>query len=437
MSVGFFGNATISFRILTAGGAQTQWANATIQVIPINQPPSFGLTSSLTVLEDSPPFSETRFAFNISKGIYPEASELGIYYTNSPFRANEESQKVTFSVVLFEGDPQVFAEPPYLHANGTLTFSLVPDLNGEFVFGVTLKDDGGNDGGFSTEFSELQNFTLIVTPVNDAPSFSVPTTFQFIESNESRPVVALSFASAGVWAEGFQGPANELDQEISFVLALVDGSSALFESEPNITSTGSLEFQLAAFQWGQATFSIFLQDSGGNTSGGIDVGYDVSGLQNFTIEIVAVNTRPTLGLATTLTLWSDPYSTLPVINPESMLVRDSCCALCPGPAEGCAVEPCCSPVSSSGALREVLSMANASAGPYENQNLTFTVSVIGSSNLFASVPSIEPDGKILFNLIPGETGSASLRIRLQDSGGQSSFMDVDNVESVVAVEVMS
>ena len=81
------------------------------------------------MLEDCEQWLQHHFAFNISKGLFPEAFELGIFYADSLYRANEAHQILTFSVEMVEGNLQLF-NAISMSPNGTLTFKTSLHQNG-------------------------------------------------------------------------------------------------------------------------------------------------------------------------------------------------------------------------------------------------------------------------------------------------------------------
>ena len=96
-----------------------------------------------------------------------------------------------------------------------------------------------------------------------------------------------SGAHAVAWATGLtSGPANESDQTLTFILS--NDNTTLFFAQPAITPDGRLTFATAPDQYGTATVTVILQDSGGTASGGVNT----SAPQQFTITITPVNDDP-------------------------------------------------------------------------------------------------------------------------------------------------
>ena len=124
----------------------------TITVTAVNDVPSFTKGANQTVNEDSGPHSVTPWATSISKG-----------------PANESGQSVDF--IVGNDNNALFTTQPAVSPSGTLTYTSAPDANGSATVTVRIHDDGGTaNGGVDT--SADQTFTITITAVNDAPSFT-------------------------------------------------------------------------------------------------------------------------------------------------------------------------------------------------------------------------------------------------------------------------
>jgi VCBS repeat-containing protein len=132
------------------GSADSKEATVTITVNPVNDAPSFDKGADQTLNEDAGAQSVPGFASNISAG-----------------PANESGQQVTFEVTN-NTNKALFSVQPSVAPNGTLTYTPAADAFGSADVSVRLKDDGGRANG-GVDASAEQTFTIIVTPVNDAP----------------------------------------------------------------------------------------------------------------------------------------------------------------------------------------------------------------------------------------------------------------------------
>ncbi|WP_345738692.1 IPT/TIG domain-containing protein, partial [Prosthecobacter algae] len=86
--------------------------------------------------------------------------------TNLSFGPVDESAQ-TLSFTVTNNNNALFSMQPAMDASGTLTFTPADDAHGTATVSVTAVDSGGASS------TPVQTFTLTVTPVNDAPSFTL------------------------------------------------------------------------------------------------------------------------------------------------------------------------------------------------------------------------------------------------------------------------
>ena len=424
---GFYGDSVVAFRLISTSGRSTPWTNFTIRVHPINQAPAFKLRQeTVQVLEDSTwmlPFRQHHFAFNISKGLFPEASELGVYYSDSLYRSNEAYQQLNFELEIIEGNQQLF-DALALSPNGTLTFKLAANENGHARIRVRLIDDGGTQGVYDQDTSQPLVVTVFVTPVNDAPIFLFEPSIVLLEQNESYVHSSSRFTLNWFWSDflgNFQGPENELYQNLTFTFEKMSGTTIVFDSAPILSMNGVVALHIGAYSWGQTVLSFSAHDDGGTEFWG----HDTSSIQNFTLQIMPINTRPTIGMPLDVYMWVDPYTRDQVAQENAFMVVEKCCSPCPGP------QPCgpihevdescgCFAPNQLGSMYTELRL-NSSAGPYEDktQILTFTIFEVGTSGLIDNLipPHINPDGSLVLKLKQAAVGVADFEISVQDDGG--------------------
>jgi hypothetical protein len=417
-AVGFYGNNTVRFRFKLRNGALSAWKNFTIEVEYINYKPSFEIPMVLELLEDTPAIVIERFAFNISRGLFPEAFELGQYHSDSLFRSSEAWQTLSFTVIPVDADRGLFVVQPFIAPNGTLAFTLAEHSNGNATYSVFLTDSGGSLDD-SKDTSSILNFSFVVIPVNDPPAFNMTPEHAVFENPADLLVSVQSFVKYGKWVDLFQGPADEAIQNVTFELVYVSGNTTLFTQGPEISPAGTLQYSVGAYRWGKTTFNVTLHDSGGNSHGGMSSAKNIRFPQTLTIDVKPLNTDPTLGMPAEIWLWTNYVATL---REPYMMVRDRCCSPCPGPMQpghSCTLGQCCSAASADGSFDTLASRANASAGPWEDmQNITFHIAV-NDHLLFSALraPEISFDGTIDFNVNTFSNGSAVMNITLQDSDG--------------------
>ncbi len=226
----------------------------TITVSPVNDPPSFTGGGNVTVDEDSGPYSAS-WATAISAG-----------------PANESGQTLTFNIVS-NSNPSLFASGPTISASGVLAFTPAANAFGSATLVLNLQDNGGG-----SDTSANYTFTITVSPVNDAPSF---TSGGDVTVNED------SGLYAAAWATAISPGPNESGQLVNFVVT--NNNNGLFAVQPSISPTGVLTFTPALNANGSALVTVTLHDNGGTASGGVDTSAPVT----FTIFVNAVNDAPT------------------------------------------------------------------------------------------------------------------------------------------------
>lgn len=127
----WFGQDSFTFTA-SDGRAISAPATVTVVVDPVNDPPTFTGGRDVTVPVGAGPQRIPSWATGISAG-----------------PANESSQRVAFTVT-GDTNPQMFemfAGPPAVSTDGTLTFTPAVGSAGTSTITVLLKDDGGTDGG--------------------------------------------------------------------------------------------------------------------------------------------------------------------------------------------------------------------------------------------------------------------------------------------------
>jgi len=318
----------------------------TVNVIAVNDAPSFTKGADVTVLEDAGPQSLPGWASAIVAG--PE---------------DEATQALNFLVST--EDAALFTTAPAISATGVLTFTTAPDANGTATVKVRLHDDGGTEvNGVDT--SAEQSFSIVIQPVNDAPSFTRASTADLTVKQNAGPQTVAGWVSAGT-----AGPQDEAAQSVDYRVSV--DPPALFVVPPAIDATGTLTFTPSAVASGTATVSVRAHDSGGAENGGVDVGEVV----RFKITTSPVNDAPSFVAGSSLSVAQDA-------GPQTV----------PGWA------------------------TQIVAGPDDEQTQTvdFVVSV-DAPGLFQTQPAISPDGTLSFTPLPAASGTATVTVQLHDSGG--------------------
>ncbi|HEY2163697.1 MAG TPA: Ig-like domain-containing protein, partial [Gemmatimonadaceae bacterium] len=274
---------------------------------------------------------------------------------------DEAGQMLSFDVS--NNNNALFAAQPSIDATGKLTYTSAPDVFGTATVTVQLHDNGGTANG-GVDASAAQTFTLTVSPINHAPTFTKGAGQTVLEDAGAQAVSG--------WATNVSaGPSNEAAQALDFIVT--NDNNALFSSQPAVDATGKLSYTPAPNRNGSATVTVKLHDNGGTANGGVDT----SPAQTFTITVTPVNDAPTFNLIAGNTAAEDA-------GPQAI----------------------------NGAL------TNASPGPFETgQTLTLTVTNDNNA-LFSMQPSIDlGTGTLKYTSAPNANGSATVTVKLQDDGG--------------------
>lgn len=245
--------------IVNDGTVDSLPATVTVNVTPVNDPPSFTKGPDQTVNEDAGPQTVAGWATALSPGPPDESAQQLTFFTSNTNNA-------------------LFAAQPAISTNGTLTYTPAPDASGVALVTVWLQDDGGtNNGGLDT--SATQTFLITIVPVNDPPSF-IQGPDQIVNEDSGPHMVSGWVTSMS------RGPADEITQSLTFQVS--NNNNPLFSTQPSISTNGTLTFTSAPDAFGLATVTVILRDNGGTANGGVDTSLPVT----FTITVRPVNDPP-------------------------------------------------------------------------------------------------------------------------------------------------
>ncbi|MEW6226196.1 MAG: Ig-like domain-containing protein [Chloroflexota bacterium] len=344
------------------GGSDT--ATVTITVTQVNDAPSFTGGADQTDLEDAGAQSIAAWATGISAG-----------------PADEAGQTLSFTVTC--DNTALFSVQPAVAANGTLTYTPAANANGAATVSVRINDTGGTANGGVNQ-SAIQTFTITVTAVNDAPSFTKGANQADLEDAGAQSVVG--------WASAISaGPANESAQTVAFEIAS-NTNTALFSVQPAVAANGTLTYTPAANANGSATVGVRITDTGGTANGGVNQ----SAIQTFTITVTAVNDAPAF-----------------TKGADQSLLEDA------------------------GAQSIAAWATGISAGPANEtgQALTFAVTNNTNTALFSVQPAVAADGTLTYTPAANANGSATVTIQLSDDGGTANGGDATSASQQFTITV--
>lgn len=249
-----------------------------LNVAAINDAPSFVLPSTqVTVIEDNEEFlgitqtSVLSFATNIARGPATATDEVG--------------QTVAFEILEVSA-PELFEVQPAISSTGELTFTTANNKNGKALVVVQLKDSGVGSPFPNINTSNTQTFTITLTPINDAPQFSMPATITVAED--------AGLVTQGQFAQNVRrgpiGADDENSQTLSFQVVAIDPTA--FAVQPTMGVDGTLTFQTAEnvnSANADLRVTVRLVDNGVNSPA---PNANSSALQTFTVIANPVNDPP-------------------------------------------------------------------------------------------------------------------------------------------------
>jgi hypothetical protein len=235
------------------------------------------VTITLTAVNDAPtleiPF-EPVFAEDSG------AHSLGGFLDGEAGPPDERLSQAVDFVIDDVTNTALFAALPDVNPNGTVHFTAAPNANGTSTVTAHSFDTGGTANG-GVDVSPQGTFTITITPVNDAPTFTVDPTVSVDEDAGAQSIPG--------FAAGDAGPADEdAAQTVDFAIDDVTAPS-MFSVQPAIAANGALTFTPAANASGAATVTVHAHDDGGTANGGVNTSPD----QTFTITVSPVNDPPT------------------------------------------------------------------------------------------------------------------------------------------------
>ncbi|KPA19103.1 secreted protein containing PKD domain protein [Candidatus Magnetomorum sp. HK-1] len=346
------GLAVVSVVLKDSGGLSNDGQDTsptqqfTINIIPLNDAPSFSLGPDISISEDAGLKEYVNWITQINAG----------------GGTDESSQKLTFHVGV-QGGNDLFVKTPEVIVEdgiGSLLFEPLANANGEKMITIFLEDSGTTEnGGVNT--SPTQFLTIKVLAVNDQPTFDLAKqTLTVLEDAgmQSIPSFGLNINS---------GPPDENGQPLTFHLSV--NNETLFSTPPQMTPEGTLSFQTAPDQSGDATVTIYLNDgqSENNTSNS----------KTFIISVTNINDEPSF-----------------TIGPDQSIKEDS------RPQQ----------------IAAWATNINAGASNEAAQRLTFNLEPSNTS-LFLVQPQVRSDGMLIYTPAPNAFGTAEVRITLLDDGG--------------------
>ncbi|MGQ0800600.1 MAG: Ig-like domain-containing protein [Pseudomarimonas sp.] len=319
----------------------------TITVNAVNDTPTFVAGPNQSINEDAAAQTAVGWAAAINDGD-PELTQT---LTFLPTVTNTTSNLA-------------FTTPPTINATtGTLTYAVAPNTNGVATIEVRLQDNGSNVAP-NVNISAPQTFTITVSGINDAPSFTAGPNQTVNEDAGAQAVTP--------WATAINDGDPEVTQALAFAVTN-NTNTALFSAGPAVSPTGVLTYTPAANANGVATITLRLDDDGGTANGGVNQ----SPTQTFTITVNAINDAPGF-----------------MAGPNQSVTEDA------------------------GAQTVTPWATGINAGPLDEagQTLTFNITANTNAALFSAAPAVSPAGALTYTPAADASGVATITLTLSDDG---------------------
>ena len=266
-------NATFGFDVTayeTGFANASSTAAASISVTEVNDDPSFTGPAVTTSAEEAAHAVLTWVTtFNPGGGV------------------DEAGQSAKYTVVAT--DPSFFLVQPDIGPSGQLSYTPATNKTGVTTFTAYVSDDGDTNGVPDSKASAVATFTISITEVNDAPTFTASTPLTVSEDTLG---ATTSYANWATFGTG--GGADEAGQTAKYTVAVTNGAGA-FSVAPAVDASGKLTYTLGKDQnsdtvTGDITFTVSVADNG-KTNGVNDP--LSSATQTFTLSVTEVNDAPT------------------------------------------------------------------------------------------------------------------------------------------------
>jgi hypothetical protein len=167
-------SGTIPVQLTAAEGSLSSVSNLNLNIIPVNQPPSFSPSTNLLLgVEESPMVTVTNFLTAISAG-----------------PANQSDENWAFTVNTDTNNPEtnaLFAVAPVVDINGSLTYQPLPHSFGTNLVTVTMTTSGSTDNGGINTYTT--NFLIGIVATNHVPEIDGATDQTALENGS--PVTVL------------------------------------------------------------------------------------------------------------------------------------------------------------------------------------------------------------------------------------------------------
>lgn len=341
----------------------------TINLTPVNDAPEFTMPATTGTTEDAGAVVVDNFLTDLRPGPTQATDEA-----TGPAIVAEDQQT---SYIVRALDPTQFAVLPAIGGTtdtspGQLTYQLAADVNTITPFDEVLVEviavDTGATGGANSDVntSAPQTFTILPTPINDAPEFTI---LDEVDSLEDEGVITV----ADFLTDLRPGPASAVDEipQILTVSIAADPNAFTATGYPAIDlTTGVLTYETAPhvnqFTGQSFVVDVTVIDDGGTNLGGID-----RTTKPFTINVTELNDAPEFDMPVVTSAFQEDPNADPM---APTVVPGFASNIMPGPVA-----------------------ANDEGPALEDQQVSFAVRALDET-LFDLLPTIDASGQLTYRL---------------------------------------
>ncbi len=267
----FHGSASFEYTLSDNGTPElTDTGTVSITVTPRNDPPTISDPANQVINESAGPQSQSNFISVTSFGPPDESGQMLDAYLVTV--VNTTGATLPMGTTFFSSLPTVGTD-------GTLTYTVTPNVWGVATVEVRARDNGGTANG-GQDTSAPKTFTITVNNVNDAPTFTLGPD-QTVAEGAALTTLPGFVSNVG---PGLLDPAQTVTVSVTNVAA---DSTLTFSTPPTITN-GTLTFQADTHAFGTAIVTVTAKDDGGTDNGGED-----TTIKTFTITVNEGNDPPT------------------------------------------------------------------------------------------------------------------------------------------------
>jgi hypothetical protein len=227
------------------GGAQLSTAVFSVEITPVNDPPSFTALPEGTVV-------------SVDEDAAISKTTITNFLTAIQVGPTNEVTRQTLSFEMTVENPNLFSQLPQISSAGELRFTPNPQAWGESRVTFHALDIGGTaNGGWNR--SATNSFRIVVQAVNDPPQVTLSSTNLTVLGASSDTGVR---SVAGFVRSVSVGPADEIAAGQRVAVSVDVDREEAFRLLPSIDAEGKLSMTLSPYWSGELTLTVRASDDG-------------------------------------------------------------------------------------------------------------------------------------------------------------------------------